>query len=357
MSTARTRRGTRPVVDPVEGEDPAPFADSRHTRVHVRRGLAGLVVGTLGLLSVGGVWLASAADSTTTDAHSVAVDTTRPDTSKAVPDTTSVQPGTRSDTGAATNPTARTKDGGLAALDGRGSTVSRNAIRTELDQAMSRSLTSQRTSSLATSGTKIIDSAATVTERVRADELNASIAKVKANAAKIAAEKKAAEAKLVAQAKTAGISITSGNLQAIVSDGGGTTPIAPGSYTLGSYWGEYGVWARWHTGEDFVSPCGTPVRAVAAGVVGQPTGGSWAGNHVIIHHANGGSTLSAHLSSIVVSPGATVKAGQLIGYVGETGRAFGCHLHFEYYPAGTTPGDVYSTQDPLVFLRSLGVKP
>ena len=42
--------------------------------------------------------------------------------------------------------------------------------------------------------------------------------------------------------------------------------------------------------------------------------------------------------------------------VGETGRAFGCHLHYEYYPAGTTPGDVYSAKDALGFLRGLGAK-
>ena len=53
--------------------------------------------------------------------------------------------------------------------------------------------------------------------------------------------------------------------------------------------------------------------------------------------------------------GTKVTAGQQIGNVGETGRAFGAHLHFEYYKNGTTPGDVYSASDPMEFLRSKGV--
>ena len=82
----------------------------------------------------------------------------------------------------------------------------------------------------------------------------------------------------------------------------------------------------------------------------------WAGGkYVTINHANGSSTLYAHLSGRVVSAGQPVKAGQLIGYVGNEGRSFGAHLHFEYYPAGTLPGDVYSAADPMSWLRSIGV--
>ena len=86
-----------------------------------------------------------------------------------------------------------------------------------------------------------------------------------------------------------------------------------------------------------------------------PTAGGWAGINVVIQHSNGGSTLYAHMSRKVVSSGQTVKPGQLIGYVGNTGRSFGAHLHFEYYKPGVTPGDVYSASNPMAFLRSLGV--
>lgn len=330
-----------------------PFSDPAPRHGRLRAGLAAGVVATLAVVSGGGVLMASASHSEEVDTASRAVSSTRPDTSRAVPEiATAVNGAVQAGSGEATNPRASAKEGSVAALDSRGSTVSRNAVRTELDKAMTRSMANQRTTSMADDGSQILENASQVTERTRADEINADIARVKAQAAKIAAEKKAAEAKLAAQ-DPSGAAVTS----VVGTDGSATTPIAPGSYTLGAYWGQRGVWARYHTGEDFVAACGTPIRAVRAGVVGQSTGGSWAGNHVVIHHAGGESTLYAHMTTKVVSPGTAVKAGQLIGYVGQTGHALGCHLHFEYYPKGTTPGSVYQTTDPLVYLRSLGVRP
>lgn len=136
---------------------------------------------------------------------------------------------------------------------------------------------------------------------------------------------------------------------------GGSMPVKSG-YRIGAGFGARGSWSRYHTGQDFPAPTGTPIYAAASGVVLSSSAGGWAGTNVVIQHSNGGSTLYAHMSRKAVSPGSTVKAGQLIGYVGNTGRSFGSHLHFEYYKPGVTPGDVYNASNPMSFLSSLGVR-
>jgi murein DD-endopeptidase MepM/ murein hydrolase activator NlpD len=138
------------------------------------------------------------------------------------------------------------------------------------------------------------------------------------------------------------------------SSGGGSAPV-PGA-VIGAHFGEYGSWSRYHTGIDFRAGHGTPIRAVKAGVVLYAgNSGNWAGNHVAIKHADGMTTMSSHMSSMAVNAGQTVSAGEAIGYVGETGRAFGAHLHFELYPAGVKYGDVYSAINPQPWLASNGV--
>lgn len=134
-----------------------------------------------------------------------------------------------------------------------------------------------------------------------------------------------------------------------------TTPLARGSYSLGARWGAVGAWSRYHTGQDLSAPVGTPIYAAAPGVVSPSNAGGWAGNHVIIKHSDG-STLYAHMASTAVKPGQEVKAGDLIGYVGMTGRTFGPHLHFEYYPNGANISDPYTTKDPYAWLAAKGVR-
>ena len=135
---------------------------------------------------------------------------------------------------------------------------------------------------------------------------------------------------------------------------GGIAPV-PGA-VVGAHFGEYGSWSRYHTGLDFRAGSGTPIRAVKAGtVLYAGNSGNWAGNHVAIKHADGMTTMSSHMSSMAVSAGQTVRAGQVIGYVGQTGRAFGAHLHFELYPAGVKYGDVYKAINPQSWLAANGV--
>ena len=84
-----------------------------------------------------------------------------------------------------------------------------------------------------------------------------------------------------------------------------------------------------HTGVDFRDGYGAPVRATADGTVVLASADGGYGNLVEIDHGNGLSTRYAHLSSFTVKPGQKVKAGTIIGRIGETGRTTGPHLHYE----------------------------
>ena len=137
-----------------------------------------------------------------------------------------------------------------------------------------------------------------------------------------------------------------------------TMPITSG-YTTAARFGAVGSWSRYHTGFDFSAPLGTPVRTPQTGVVtvaGSGPASGWAGIYVTVRHPDGTSTLYAHLSGTKVRVGQVVPAGHVIGAVGLTGRTFGAHLHFELYPAGVTPGDVYKAVDPSPWLGRLGLK-
>lgn len=100
-------------------------------------------------------------------------------------------------------------------------------------------------------------------------------------------------------------------------------------------YGKPGSWAAgYHTGDDYGSPGihGALVVSTAAGtVVYAGNGGGWGpayGNHVIVE-TNGVRHMYAHLNSISTSRGARIKAGSVVGAVGNTGRSFGSHLHYE----------------------------
>jgi murein DD-endopeptidase MepM/ murein hydrolase activator NlpD len=103
--------------------------------------------------------------------------------------------------------------------------------------------------------------------------------------------------------------------------------------------------AAMHTGLDFQSESGAPVRATASGTV---TVAGWSGGYgkvVDIDHDNGYLTRYGHLSSIDVKVGQSVKHGQIVGRVGSTGRSTGPHLHYETRVRG-------EAVDPDKFLRA-----
>jgi murein DD-endopeptidase MepM/ murein hydrolase activator NlpD len=86
-----------------------------------------------------------------------------------------------------------------------------------------------------------------------------------------------------------------------------------------------------HGGVDLRSPTGTPIRAAADGTVKIAQLITALGNMVALDHGQGVETIYMHMSKLAVEPGATVKQGDIIGYVGATGRANGPHLHWSVY--------------------------
>ena len=89
---------------------------------------------------------------------------------------------------------------------------------------------------------------------------------------------------------------------------------------------------RMHKGLDFTAPQGTPIYATGNGTV-KVAGGSNGGygNHVIINHGYGYQTLYGHMYRIKARPGQRVKRGEVIGWVGNTGKSTGPHCHYEVH--------------------------
>lgn len=99
---------------------------------------------------------------------------------------------------------------------------------------------------------------------------------------------------------------------------------------------------KYHAGLDFTAPQGTPIYATADGVVsmaGFSDGGY--GNHVIIDHGYGYETLYGHMVRVKTRSGQHVKRGEIIGYVGSTGKSTGPHCHYEVHKNGQKLDPVY----------------
>lgn len=86
---------------------------------------------------------------------------------------------------------------------------------------------------------------------------------------------------------------------------------------------------EFHKGLDISAVDGTPVRATADGIVKQAGMVNGYGREVVLDHGHGLETCYGHMSGFAVMPGSTVVRGQVIGYVGHSGRVTGSHLHYE----------------------------
>lgn len=119
----------------------------------------------------------------------------------------------------------------------------------------------------------------------------------------------------------------------VAYSGGAMTWPTPSCYVITSEfgWRFHPVlkYEKLHTGFDIGAGYGAEIVAAASGEVITATYNGAYGNYVVIDHGGGVCTLYAHQSSMAVSVGQTVSAGQTIGYVGSTGYSTGPHLHFE----------------------------
>jgi murein DD-endopeptidase MepM/ murein hydrolase activator NlpD len=99
---------------------------------------------------------------------------------------------------------------------------------------------------------------------------------------------------------------------------------------------------RFHAGLDFTAPQGTPIYATANGVAKVAgNAGNGYGNYVILNHGYGYETLYGHMFKVKIKPGTRVKRGEIIGYVGSTGKSTGPHCHYEVHKNGRPIDPVY----------------
>jgi len=116
--------------------------------------------------------------------------------------------------------------------------------------------------------------------------------------------------------------------------------------------------AAMHAGIDLAGPLGTPIHATADGIVGRAeyNNGGY-GNLVEINHGQGIQTRYGHLSRYTARPGQRVRRGELIGYMGSTGRSTGSHLHYEVRIDGRAVNPVPFIQQASTMARLQGQSP
>jgi murein DD-endopeptidase MepM/ murein hydrolase activator NlpD len=127
---------------------------------------------------------------------------------------------------------------------------------------------------------------------------------------------------------------------AVLSPALWTLPVR--SYRLTGRFGDVsGLWRSVHTGLDFAAPTGTPIRAIAPGVVVAVGYDGAYGNRTVVRLPDGTVLWFCHQDSVRVRPGEAVRPGQVIGTVGSTGNTTGPHLHLEVHEHGV-PVDPYA---------------
>jgi murein DD-endopeptidase MepM/ murein hydrolase activator NlpD len=124
-------------------------------------------------------------------------------------------------------------------------------------------------------------------------------------------------------------------------------------FHISTWFGEAGwYWSSgYHTGIDFATGCGTPIVAVTGGTVSQAGWDGPYGYQVRETLPNGDEVWYNHMTLIQTSVGAELGQGSVVGLVGETGNAYGCHLHFEYRLAS----DLETAVDPAPFFAANGI--
>ena len=319
--------------------------EQRERRSWIRHGIAGVAIAALGLGVAGSVALTGSATG-------------------------------RNSTSTAADVTAGSSTGSSSAVNHRALGISRGTTGQPLDgdnidpqaaaAAQAAAAKAQKQTGVTSTSKKAESNSAAgkrsselKSEQTKTEKLAAKLA-AGANSAPVSTDKAAAPT--IGQSGQTATGRQSGATKATATGAGAghaSLPITTG-YSVAARFGQVGAWARYHTGFDFAAPLGTPIHAAADGVVtnaGPNARAGWAGNYVTIKHSDGTQTLYAHMASTSVSVGQSVAGGQVIGHIGMTGRSFGPHVHFEVYPAGIQPGDVYHAVNPAPWLEARGLHP
>jgi septal ring factor EnvC (AmiA/AmiB activator) len=118
-----------------------------------------------------------------------------------------------------------------------------------------------------------------------------------------------------------------------------------GAHSFRDNWGDYRSAGGWHLGIDISAARGTPLVAVVSGTILITPYDSISGLKVWLYGDNGTKYFYCHLEAIAdgISGGVSVRAGQVVGYNGDSGNASGgpCHLHFQMHPGGGSPVNPY----------------